>query len=892
MMTRPGGTGWLSAFLCAGLGAWLGGDGGWAAETAIPPAPLQSAPVNTWVKVLEMKTGARAQPIFVYAAKAGKFVAAAGIQQNSGDGPRHYDTEELELALTQWINAYPPGMEKGRPISGPVGDEYSKQRAKQGYNGRDFFYKDGDYLRIGAGSQWHDGKTYGEYCYVPEGGTGGTIYAYMWNKTICYDVAARTWKDLEAKPREKCRIWGSLCYDPVNREILHAGGDGGTADTSTWVYSIEKNEWRKLDFGSARIKEFQARAQALSWQAKELVGRCASRHAVAETVPESKVDLPGEGTKLAASAQTFAGEVAAAGLSGSEKMAGEVAVRRLNDAAAAVKIAGPTLGDPITPGKIAAVRAARAIFEQVVDALAVEPPGRARSQVAFDAVHNRIVLFGGDGLDRVLSDTWVYDCQTRTWEQKFPAKSPAPRAGHILGWLPGARRIVMAGGYSRVPLAQDVWTYDVGTNEWKPLLHAPLAGGLSPDAPNINAREYQVGAVADGDVIVCVQGTAGRSQTTWACKADPAAPAAGAAAAATVAPGSYVFNTLEPATWEKVAKPDPAAARQVFAEMPVNQWTALTFPKYAPGANNRWGTTAYDTDRHQFLFWGGGHATSHDNDVGHFSVLGSFWTIGYTPDDPIENVYANQPTPLSFHDRCHVPLHAYKAYAYDPTAGKMFYFDRAYDPLVRDWVSAPLPGLAQDGPMHSHMKATAAGAVTFSSKGLFRFDNQAGRWVKLPWTGTQLDGIYCDGPCMVYDSKRDCLWIANDKGIYKYDFATGVCEKSAAATPKPLGAWPLPGEAVYLPDADLILAMCPVKRADGKVVNYVWDPKDSKFYWAGLTFSDHGKDVEFKDVPFGWSDALAYDPELKLVLLNNSAASRVWALKFDRKVAALTPLAE
>lgn len=862
--------------------------GAGAAETAPLPELLRAAPANTWVKVLENNSGARAQPIFVYANLAGKYIAAAGLQRESGAGPRHYDTEELDRSLTQWRNAYPLGMEKDRPESGPVGEAYSQKQAKLGYNGPSLFYQDGEFLRLGAGGQWHDGKTYGEYCYVPAGGKDGMVYAYMQNKTIAYDIAARTWKDLQAKPREKCRLWGSLCYDPVNQEILHAGGEGGTADISTWVYSIEKNEWRKLEFGSAQAKELFAKAKELCWQARELAGRCASRHAVAETAAEAKVDLPAEAVKLNTALEKFAGEVGASGLTGAGKIAGAVAVQRLNAAVAALKGAGPTLAGAITPEKIAAIRSVREIMEQVVDALAVEPPGRARSQIALDAANSKIVLFGGDGLDRTLSDTWIYDCRTRTWEQRFPAQSPAPRAGHILGWLPDAKRIVMAGGYSRVPLAQEIWTYDVSANVWKPLLQVPLAGQGNTNCPNVNAREYQAGAVAEGDLLVCVE-----KSTVWACKVDPARPAESAAAVATVVPGAYVFHTMTPAIWEKVAQPDPEKTAKMLAGLPVNQWTQLPFPKYAPGARNRWGTTAYDTDRHQFLFWGGGHATSHENDVAHFSVRGGFWTIGYTPDDPIENVYAEQPTPLSFRDRRHVPIHAYKAYTYDPTAGKMFYFDRAYDPLVRDWVPAPYPGLKHNGPMKSHMKATPAGAVTFSAHGLFRFDAKAGAWVKLPWTGPMPEGgIWCDGPCMVYDSKRNCLWMTFEKEIYKYDFALGAGEKLMPAKPKAIGQWLLPGEAVYLPDDDLILAMAPAKRADGKLVNYVWNPNDGKFYWVESKFVADGKDVEFKDNPFSWSDALAYDPELKLVLLNNSSASRVWAFKFDCQAAKLTEIAE
>jgi len=860
-----------------------------AGEAKAPEAPisLKDAPANTWVKVLHGKTGWRESPIFVFVPSIRRFVMASGMQSHGGLVPRHYDTEEFDLAHLKWVNAYPPAVAAGRPESGPVGEAYAKERAMQGYNGRVLFYKDGDLLRVGAGGQWLETRTNYEWCHVPD---GGKVYACLHDKTLRYDPVVRTWEDLSAKPRTTCRIWGSMCYDPVNKEILHAGGDGGSADVATWAYSLSENEWRKLEFGSAELRALGSRAKALCWQAKALLGACSSRFAIAETEQEAKGDLAAQAGALAAAADKLTEAVRAAGLNGIEKAAGEVAIRRLEVAAPAVKAFQGKLSGAITPDILAEARAARVVFEQVVDALAAEPPGRARSQIAYDPVHKKIVLFGGDGLDRVLSDTWLYDCATRTWEQRFPERCPAPRAGHVLAWLPKAQKIVLAGGYSRDWLAQEVWTYDAAANDWKLLLHVPLQPEdygrqkFSPNAPRVTHRVPQVGAVNEDDVLVCVT-SAPPSLITWACKVDPSrADEAGTAAHAATS-GIYTFNRIDPATWEKAAKPDPEATAKLYSDMPANVWTSLEFPRYAPGAQNRWGTTAYDTDRHQLLFWGGGHATSQEDDVAHFSLRGGFWTIGYHPDDPIEIIYATVPTPLSYADRVHVPIHAYKAYCYDATAGRMLYFDRAYNPAVREWEPTPFPGLEHRGPMHSFMAPTPRGAITYSEKGLFRFDAKAGQWQKLPWDGPAFGPIWCDGHALRYDPKRDCLWLANDKDIFRYDLATGKATKLGITKPKALGQFIFWGEEVYLPDADLMLLMKLFQSPDGKLRNIVWDPTDARFYWVDLTFEAKGKPVEFKENPFSWSDALCYDPELKLALLNNSSAHKVWALKFDRKAA-------
>lgn len=861
-------------------GAWAAApDGGTAAATTTAPA---AAPPNTWIKLDVSKTGGRRQPLFLYASGLKKFILAGGVQ-GSGYGTiaRHYDTEEFDLAAVKWANAYPAGLEQGRPASGPLDEEYAKAREKHGYNGsKGPFYMDGEQFRIVAGGQWA-GLATGSFawCYVPE---DGRIYLSPGKWMYVYDTVKRTWQDLQTPPRGHAHAWGSMCYDPVNREIVHVGGGSGSAEVSTWVYSIARNEWRKLDFGSARFKQLGDEARGLCWQVKTLLGRCANRHALTETPAEAKVNLSSEAVTLGAAAEALAAAIARAELSPGERTAGNMAAQRLAAAVAALKAAAPSLAGAIAPRQIAAVRAIRERCEQVMDALAAEPPGRARSQMVFDPLRRKIVLFGGDGLDRTLSDTWLYDCATRVWEQRFPARVPAPRAGHTLAWLPKAGTIVLAGGYSRVPLAQEIWTYDTAANAWTRLLRA--AAGADVPVPSL----IQLGAVNEDDLLVCVTTLGSDTLVTWGCRIDPAAAAADDPAEGAVAAGSYTWQTIDPATWEKEA-PDPAPARKFLDELPPNQWTAWTFPRYAPGARNRWGTSAYDSDRHQVLLWGGGHATSHENDVAHFSLRGGFWTIGYHPDAPIEPVYASQPTELSFRDRAHVPMHAYKSYTYDPTAGRMFYLNRAYNPLAREWEPQPVAGLEHRGCMNTHLRPTPAGAIAYSDRGLFRYSAASNAWVRLPWSGPKpARGGWCDGPCLVYDSKRDCLWMAYDKEMFKYDFASGAAEKIAIAKPAALDQYIFRGgEAVYLPEADLILAMCPLARPDGQFSSYAWSPGDRKFYWVDLPFVEGGKPVIFKDKPFSYSDALAYDPALKVAVLNNSSAHKVWALRFDRQSAGL-----
>ena len=891
-----------TAVLLAGILVLGAGTCGWSADTpaAEPAVPLKDAPPNTWVKVCESKTGGRNSPLFVYVPGIKKFVLASGMQTTGGEPPRHYDTEEFDLASGKWINAYPPAMAAGRPESGPVGEDYSKavEHMNSG-GGGEIFYKDGALLRIGCGGQWLSTKLNYEFTVVPE---TGKVYAYLFDKTICYDPVARTWQDLGAKPRTSCRIWGSMCYDPINKEILHAGGDGASWNVGTWALDIQSNAWRKLEFGSSKLKGLSAPARQLRWQAKILLAACCNRFAISETEAEAKSDLVAQSTALASAADKFAKEITKAGLTGTDKAAGEVAIQRLASAAAALQAAGPGLSERIVPEKIAAVRAIRAIFEQVADALAVEPPGRARSQIAYDPAHRKIVLFGGDQLDRVLSDTWLYDCATRTWAQKFPEKGPAPRAGHVLAWLPKAGQIVLAGGYSRVDIPHEIWSYDVSANVWKLLLHIPLLPARegnpvvhSPNAPR-NAPLpcgwgpcVQVGAVDGDDVLVCPSLPPGwyeNSLITWACKVDPSKAAETGTATNASASGSYTFNRIDPATWEKAAKPDPEKTRQFLANLPTNQWTELPFPRYAPGAQNRWGTAAYDITRHQFLFWSGGHSTSVENDVSHFSVRGGLWTVGYHPDDPIEITYASVPTPFSFNDRPHLPMHTYHSYAYDSSADKMFYANRAYNPAAREWESAAMTGLPPVGfGCDTLLISSPHGVVCFSGKPPFIFDAKASQWKALPWEGDSPRFGSCDAGGGTYDYKRDCLWVSTGNGFFKYNFKAGKGEALKGVKPR-ISHYDgvklvFSREVVHVPDVDLFLVGC-----DG----LAWNPVDLKYYQVELPAMVDGKPVA--KLAGDVCDGLVYDPELKLVLVNKNSMFKVFALKLDRATLKMKELTE
>jgi hypothetical protein len=237
--------------------------------------------------------------------------------------------------------------------------------------------------------------------------------------------------------------------------------------------------------------------------------------------------------------------------------------------------------------------------------LDTQPPQRALSPLVYDPVNEKVILFGGDRLDQLLSDTWTFD--GRKWQQQQPTLAPAPRAGHALLWLAGAKRLLLLGGfaydsavgyypavYRARPL--EAWTYDAAANRWE------FIAAWSKDCPAARLP-HPLRAAAGADDLVAVH-----AGGTWLCKLDVASPDAAEAAKRGVSPGTVERRQewCDP-DWYRSAPPgDAAQTAGELAALPVNTWVLRTPPR-RPGFNVDWGSAVFAIDRDLILRFSGGH---------------------------------------------------------------------------------------------------------------------------------------------------------------------------------------------------------------------------------------------------------------------------------------------
>ncbi|MBL8025642.1 MAG: hypothetical protein JNL74_04490 [Fibrobacteres bacterium] len=667
---------------------------------------------NVWTKLTNNQVGNRLLPLLTYQPEDNRFRVTLGAVTD------YYIVQNFSLSEGRWINELPNDTLYGKwadstgPARGtglPSAFPYSSP----------FFNKVGGYMRpLTTSYTSHWGRVYHQGAYCPD---DGKIYFYMTNLTFTYDTRTRLWDSLSVNGDalvtppldfQSMLRWGSLCYDPVNKEMVLFGGgsidrDNGTP--GTWTFNIATKRWTELK-------------------------------------------------------------------------------------------------------------------------PAVQPPSRCFSPMVYDAKNRCIVLFGGDHLDYLTNDTWVYACSTRTWHKKNPAKSPAPRSTHAMVWLPKSQKVLLIGGNNyKTTLPLDMWTYDLVLNEWKLIKRFGTEPQPYHRYNNVGVNRIIGMAAADTGDRVVVLGDSGNlnnytsAPCTFVLNCDAAAIDEAGTAAYGVKPDSILYYEHEPfynPAWytTSVAEPDTAANESTLKNLPVGTWIKMVSPKiYGGGQGRGWSTTIFAREKDVIVKWGGGHVDWCGTDIPHYSPSRNRWTAGYWPEHPNDfNGGINcTPGPVTFNRRPFMPGHTYHAYDWDPRLGKIVFlkwkYTYFYDIDRMDWDSARIINPVQNWPSaNACITYTAHGTVLTGSDGRMWTLNSAGSaWLPLTVKGTA-PTYFADNTGIIWDSKRDRLWVLQ-RGtgvtkVYSFSFSDSQwTQQTPSNTSVVTSTYDGYRELVYLPKSDRIL---------------------------------------------------------------------------------------
>jgi hypothetical protein len=554
-----------------------------------------------------------------------------------------------------------------------------------------------------------------------------------------------------------------------------------------------------------------------------------------------------------------------------------------------------------------------------------EPPARANSRLAYDPVAKKIVLFGGDRLDQLLADTWVFDVASEEWEQRQPPIVPAPRGGHALLWLPKAKKVLLLGGYTYTsatgyveglyrPLPLEAWLYDTQANRWQivkrfeaaekqPAATKKSASGTAP-APVGTANFFLSAAVNDDDVVAVLD----RENRTWLCRIDAGdVDEAGterfgisrASDGQDGSPRSLRTGPHDPAWYREGVPPaDPEKVRAELAALPANRWMHRPTPKL-PRPNMDWGSAVFSPELDQIVRFSGGHSAYSGTAPQVYDVKTDRYSIPFAPEYPLEYVYSNDQVrgEWSFQGNPWMTGHTYKSTGYDPNLKCLVFAPHEYT-YIFDPPSGKWSRTKDRNPYRANFYVvtlcpTPQGVIAWADSrgggaGLWRLDAKMRTWQALPLRG-ELPDKSADRHGMAYDSRRERLLFFSNVGkragdVAAYDLKTGEAKwltpsgaKQAAVSSR---------ETIYLPEEDAVLVGAHVTSRDGKLLWPLYDCKANA--WQGIELA--GADPVGKG-SFNNSMGLMYDPGRKLIWAVGQN-SHVDVLRLDAKALSTTALAD
>ncbi len=292
--------------------------------------------------------------------------------------------------------------------------------------------------------------------------------------------------------------------------------------------------------------------------------------------------------------------------------------------------------------------------------LKVQPPPRMATRLVTDTRNQVLVVFGGDGQTHYLADTWIFDLKTRAWRETKATGGPAPRAGHFTVYDPETGLALIGGGYNRKDLA-DMWAYDAAADRWARIGgEAPTGFYLTADiAPEKQLLVLVTNTKKPGDRMTC--NVLFPVRTTYAYRI--------AKEGLFISGEPTARQTAMPKLPPEAARPGSPGPR--LDGIPVNQWVLLSEPARA-APTRTWGSATFDIARGQILYWGGGHCGYEGSDVDAYDVATHTWIPEPAPPSYPERLW-NHGVRLAGVTFSGEPWtdHGRKIYAYDPVGDRM-----------------------------------------------------------------------------------------------------------------------------------------------------------------------------------------------------------------------------
>lgn len=664
-------------------------------------------------------------------------------------------------------------------------------------------------------------------------------------------------------------IWGARCLEPQDRGLAFGGQDQNANDGRPHTHVMAGGKWTSIHHelrAKNTLQKLQARVRASRRSTKNLLAKC--RFIFFQGMPDA-AETPQLMTAVHPEVDRLKSAIRKLDIDLSSESGDDYDTTQLRAARQQLQRAGallPGRPDTVTPAVLHSLHRAQIHLELAAESLDAEPPARAMNcgtarlssdgngpagnSLVYDSHSGLYVLFGGDHLDYLTNDTWVFDPRQQRWLQRHPQGAPPPRANHRLQAM-GDGTVSLTGGYTYssstdyvggqyVDLDDGVWTYDIEENTWS-------GGQLEPP----DSRVYRSG---------------------------PFHP-------------NFYFRGPEPNATE---------FERWLSEIPVNKWVP-TNPPHRPRLNRDWGTARIDPHRDMILRWSGGHSAHGGTDVLHYHFTTNRWELPIPVEFPLGQLYSNTsyPNGFNFNLRPWMTGHTYQNYDYDPPSRKMIKAGRPrhhyiYDPDVGDWTGRGIKPQAMQYNSCFYtltLTATPSGVVCWDRNGrIHQYRHTSNEWLEIEFTGDQLPGAYVDNSSIAYDSQRDRVLMVNTLGygkpfdgrVWSLDLKTRTVHALSPQGRELAGRFGSIDKCCYDATHDLLLIGTYLTDSGDHTPTPAYDCARDRWVTLDIDYSTGQRSGNTtRAFPHRRSDGLMYDPRRKLIW-GTDTNSQVYVLRLDR----------
>ncbi len=295
------------------------------------------------------------------------------------------------------------------------------------------------------------------------GGRADALFGMKYFEDLwAFDAAAQSWESIRNRRRPGPRLSPGMVYDPVNQQLIIFGGDSPHDRLGdTWLYSLADNRWQEV---TPSISPPPRSDMGLVYDEGNQVVILFSGYCL-----DSTRELCDDTWAFDPKTNTWT---------------------EMNPESSPPIMYGHTMVyDPINQkivlwgGHEATYQDGEQISHQYGNTIwhydyqqnswqqvtaTNAPPARYWHQAAFDTTNGTFFLFGGNGANRFLDDTWRFNVSDKTWQTVNTDDHPSARINPSMSYDPDTESFVLFGGMAEGGSdLGDTWVYK---GEWVSVL--------------------------------------------------------------------------------------------------------------------------------------------------------------------------------------------------------------------------------------------------------------------------------------------------------------------------------------------------------------------------------------------------------------------------------------